>query len=145
MLSSDTRDNIIEEARKYLGTPFLHQGRSASGLDCVGLIMVVAEKLEVVDITENSANSIYNREPNPIILRNIFREYGERVDYEHMQSGDVMLLRNPMYPCHVAFYIKPNRMIHCISTPGLNKVVEHNIHDIWRRRVIECYSFKGLN
>lgn len=30
---------LVESARKYLGTKFVHQGRTSHGLDCVGLGM----------------------------------------------------------------------------------------------------------
>jgi hypothetical protein len=33
---------MIEAARAYLGVPFLHQGRSRRGVDCVGLVILAA-------------------------------------------------------------------------------------------------------
>ena len=36
---------IADTARNYLGVPFVHQGRSPQGLDCVGLLVQVAEDL----------------------------------------------------------------------------------------------------
>lgn len=38
---------VVAEARKYLGTPWRHQGRSAEGIDCAGLIIRVANDLGI--------------------------------------------------------------------------------------------------
>ena len=41
--------DIVDQARGYLGTPFLHQGRTRHGLDCVGLVIRVAHDLGLSD------------------------------------------------------------------------------------------------
>ena len=36
------RRDIVAEARKWVGVPYRHQGRGARGIDCVGLLIEVA-------------------------------------------------------------------------------------------------------
>lgn len=42
-----TRAAIITAARAQLGTPFRHQGRSAQGVDCVGLLICIGRALDL--------------------------------------------------------------------------------------------------
>lgn len=42
-----TRAEIIAEARKWLGTPYRPRGRSARGLDCLGLLVKLGEAFAV--------------------------------------------------------------------------------------------------
>ena len=40
-----TSDEVVREARTWVGVPFRHQGRSRSGVDCGGIIVVVLREL----------------------------------------------------------------------------------------------------
>ena len=43
-----TREQFINEARKYIGTSFAHQGRNPKfGIDCGGLILIIAQSLNL--------------------------------------------------------------------------------------------------
>jgi cell wall-associated NlpC family hydrolase len=48
------REQFVGAARKYIGVPFSHQGRDPfkTGLDCGGLILVVARELELTELEE---------------------------------------------------------------------------------------------
>lgn len=39
---------IVAQARAWVGVPFAHQGRSRVGVDCAGLVIVVARELGLV-------------------------------------------------------------------------------------------------
>lgn len=43
----DRAREIVAEARRWLGTPFVHGGRDRAGVDCVGLLVVVARALRI--------------------------------------------------------------------------------------------------
>ena len=45
----DLADAIVAEARTWLGVPWRHQGRSRAGVDCAGLVVLVARALELAD------------------------------------------------------------------------------------------------
>ena len=52
---------VIDEARGWVGVPFRHQGRDYSGIDCVGLPIVVGQSLGLFDQRLDIAN--YGRLP----------------------------------------------------------------------------------
>ena len=40
---------VVAQARAWLGTPWRHQGRSPRGVDCAGLVVLVARALGLAD------------------------------------------------------------------------------------------------
>ena len=42
-----TGQQVVEAARKYVGTPIMEGGRSREGIDCVGLVLCTARDLEL--------------------------------------------------------------------------------------------------
>ncbi len=51
-----TRCNAIESARTWVGTPFRHQGRGKSGIDCVGLVINVGKDIGAVPSEYDNKN-----------------------------------------------------------------------------------------
>ena len=48
-----TRQQFILEARTWIGVPWRHQGRTRQGIDCVGLLVRVAQDcgMDAIDVT----------------------------------------------------------------------------------------------
>lgn len=44
-----TRQQFIAAARRWIGVPWVHQGRNRHGVDCVGLILVTCWSLGLLD------------------------------------------------------------------------------------------------
>ena len=44
-----TSEAVVREARTWVGVPFRHQGRDRTGVDCVGLPIVVLQNLGAVE------------------------------------------------------------------------------------------------
>ena len=44
-----TGEAVVAQARTWLGTPWRHQGRSPRGVDCAGLVVLVARALGLAD------------------------------------------------------------------------------------------------
>jgi cell wall-associated NlpC family hydrolase len=53
------REQIVEEARKYLGVRFRHQGRTVAGIDCAGLILNVGNDLGLIEYSETGYDSTW--------------------------------------------------------------------------------------
>lgn len=130
---------LVEAARGYRGTPFVHQGRVRGiGVDCVGLIAGAARDagLPVSPVPAN-----YGRMPDGQLERELEARC-ERVHYlEEMEVGDILLFRvYSLRPRHVALVtcLDPLTMIHAYE--GAETVAEHTldmwwftrIHSIWR-------------
>lgn len=84
------RQLIVKYARECVGTPFMHQGRQCgAGLDCIGVVCHVADKLGVIydDIIS------YSEVPRPILLRESIEKYMVEISEEEAQPGDIVLMR----------------------------------------------------
>lgn len=92
-----TRENIINTAEKYLGTPYLWGGTSIKGIDCSGFIQRVL-----------SANGIfYPRDSDQQY------QFSEKIDPEELKIGDIIFFSTYREgPSHMGFYIGNDLFIH---------------------------------
>lgn len=133
-----TADEAISAARECLGTPFHHQGRiKGIALDCAGLIVSVAHDLGLEYIDQQG----YGRDPYKDLLRTALNEQPclTVVPLDQMQAGDVLLMRFGREPQHLAIYTGSG-IIHSFETVGI--VCEHDLTEVWRRRILAVYRFK---
>src|SRR5688572_2380888 len=85
-----TGDQVVEAARKYIGTPVVEGGRSTEGADCVGLVIGVARALGLMfpqDIGGYGLNPWLH--PRTSAAQQMISEY--MVQVESPQAGDVVL------------------------------------------------------
>jgi len=145
-----TKKDIESKAREYVGTRFQHQGRlKGRAMDCVGLPLCVADDLGLVDKLgvpfKKHDNANYSAQP---LDRFVHEEAQRRMiekPIDQMQPGDLVTIRLPDVPCHVAIISTVNGtigMIHAYATIG--KVVEHIMDVKWRRRIEGCFAFPGV-
>ena len=132
---------LIDAARKYLGTPFRHRGRTASGLDCAGLGWIAYRDLGV-ELPDVRA---YGREPfKNGLMDGLAAALGEPVS-DGPRPGDVVVMRFERDPHHVALiasapYGGALTMIHADSHHGC--VVEHRLSEDWCARIVAVYRKK---
>jgi cell wall-associated NlpC family hydrolase len=128
---------IADAARKYIGVPFVHQGRSSEGLDCVGLLVQVAKDLgyEVQDFTA------YSLRPRAVQLMELIGNSCDRVDGAP-QPGDILVFAmiGPSWPQHAAIKTEPG-MIHSFKG-GPNKVVEVGFDDHWQSKLHSTWRYR---
>ncbi len=148
----DIGERIVRAARKYIGVPFHHQGRSVLGIDCVGLDVAVARDLGLhyVDFGR------YGRNPNPRQLLGVLSKSCDRVSrpgdplcldhddgaWQASVNGQIVLfwIMAPNMPQHSAFRT-PRGMLH--TWAGARKVVEHGMTDYWRSRAHSLWQYRG--
>lgn len=145
-----TGQDIVNEARTWLGTPFHHQGRAkGAGVDCVGLPGMSAQSVgfKVEDRTGYSRlpdGETLEAELDRQMLCVWQRGMGDPLAV--LQPGDVPLFRMPRLPRHVGIYCGvvdgEHRFIHATSDVG--KVVEINLDAYWRRALKKVYRFKEV-
>lgn len=140
-----TGADVVLEARRWVGTPFTHQGRVlGAGVDCAGLLIGVARALRLSSYDING----YNRSPDGYELRAECDREMDAVPAGQARVGDVLLLRMGRYPQHLAIVSAveagvPTVMIHAhADNRGL--CVEHSIDMRWARRIVQVYRFKGV-
>lgn len=128
---------IVAAARRHLKTPFLHQGRvSGLGLDCAGLVVVVAQEFGL-----NPADPMgYGRTPFRGLLQQALENEPciHRVPIAERQPGDVLLMRFMGDPQHLAI-LAGDTIIHSYSVVG--EVCEHTLDAAWQRRIVAVYRF----
>jgi cell wall-associated NlpC family hydrolase len=134
-----TGQDIVTEARTWVGVPWRLRGRDREGLDCVGLLAVVADKLGIPYADDLRYGAFFNTDH---MLEVLLEAMGE-VPRETMQTGDVLVLDVRGERQHTAFYDADHQtIIHATSL--YRKVVEHTFNDEWQGKVRKVLRVKSL-
>lgn len=133
-----------EYAVSYVDTPFLHMGRSPLGLDCVGLLVMVAwdQGWEPID------SDYYGREPSrgngAFNLADYLKQnLGDPVT-RPMRPNDVLLmrLRRTALSSHVAMVTPHPEGLGMVHTYGeIGRVAHHRIDDFRMDQIVEVYEW----
>lgn len=91
------RAAIVAAARRHIGTRWRHQGRSAAGLDCVGLIVVVARELGLSPMDVAG----YARRQDGRALLNRLHEQLEVGSLNNWNNGDIGVFKEIGFPIHL--------------------------------------------
>ncbi|SDI63473.1 C40 family peptidase [Alteribacillus bidgolensis] len=97
-------DQIVEEARKHLGTPYKYGGTTPSGFDCSGFTGYVFDKAGE-DLPRTAAQQ-YN--------------VGKSVKKSNLQKGDLVFFSNGSSISHNGIYIGNGKFIHSSSSNGIS-------------------------
>ncbi len=132
-------EDIVVEARKFLGVPFLHQGRTEHGLDCVGLVVVVANRLGI----SGRDFVAYGRRPNGLQFVREFVKAGlTRLPVSNRLPGHLIIIPETTYPCHVGIITGEFSIIHAHAPD--KKVVETTLTDDWLKKSFGCMKWSGV-
>jgi cell wall-associated NlpC family hydrolase len=106
-LSQDTTkgNEIVAEASKYLGVPYVWGGTTPNGFDCSGLVQYVCSSLGI------SVNRVAEDQFNN----------GTPVSKDELQPGDLIFFERNGYIHHVGIYVGNNMMIHAPRTGDVVK------------------------
>ena len=141
-----SRDDIIAEARSWIGTPYRHQASlKGVGCDCLGLLRGVWRGVMGV---EPEAPPPYSPDWAEAVGRETLVEAARRhlveVDDKAFKPGDVLFFRwrehLPAKHCGIA--TTPDRMVHAHEGA---RVAEVAIRPWWDRRVAFVFRFPGID
>jgi cell wall-associated NlpC family hydrolase len=132
-----TAAEVIACARTWVGVPFLHQGRSRAGVDCIGLAIVVARELGLIDETVDEPG--YGRVPRGGLLGRALGQHCEPIAAP--TPGGLVLMRWRREPMHVAI-VGDGTLLHSYEAVG--RVVEHGFDAQWRGRVVQAFWIPGV-
>jgi len=93
-----SREEIIETARGFLDWGWGHQRRGPDRIDCVGLPIMVARRLDMVSPDFNITG--YSRTADLDRLVGIFRRYMREKNRLEARPGDLVIVRDTVFPCH---------------------------------------------
>ncbi len=145
-----SRADVVAEARRWLGVPYAHQGRTRAGVDCGGLVGAVAVMLGRVPADWWAAqfdplHAGYGRQPALGRLQGICERWMLRMP--QARPGDVLLMRFEAEPQHLAIAADYRHgglsMVHALARSG--RVAEHRLSPEWAGRIVACYGLPGVH
>lgn len=139
-----SRNDIIQEARTWIGTPYLHQQSSKNvATDCIGLIKSIYEHFEEVvievptysyDWGDANGNEDLLTEASKLLVS---------IPLSEAQAGDVVGVRwrKGRVVKHAMILTSPTTAIHSYYKSG---VVEINLNKWWTDKFAVAYKFPGV-
>jgi hypothetical protein len=141
-----TGEEIAAAARAHAGAPVAHRGRR-KWLDCIGLVLAVAEDLGLRDsagalILRRDYRS-YPRQPRDGFLETECRlRLVPAFLEEPLLPGMIITLRAPLnHAAVVARFGSDATMIHAHP---LGKIAEHRIDGVYRAKITGAFRFPGV-
>jgi cell wall-associated NlpC family hydrolase len=138
-----TGEDVVREARSFIGCRYRHQGRSRSGVDCIGLPVCVRAGLGLQPL---DAAPGYARTSEAFEMLHFCRVHMSEVDCGELQPGDVLVQVNGMnrHMAIVADYLHGGLSIVHAWLPN-KKVVECRLDDDFMAIVAGCFRFKEID
>lgn len=153
-----TREQVIECARSWIGTPWRHQGRNRSGIDCGGLIIEVAKELGIGTKTHDKEG--YERLPTLFMLVQHCAKWMRQktgAEYDVRLPGDVVVMKPTEtypWPSHLGILSRlPNGelgMLHsyCGTAGGGGGKIKGGViessYDPWWNNTVGVFEYPGL-
>lgn len=132
---------LIAAARELViaKVPYRHQGRTPLGLDCIGLVILICERLGL--IPEEFERNNYGRLPQGELLEKAQKHCAP---LPSPVPGALILIRWPgdRAPAHAALCTGDN-LIH--SYARLGHVVEHGYRGHWVKRTAAVLALPGVS
>jgi cell wall-associated NlpC family hydrolase len=140
-----TRGEVQAEARKWLRVPYLHRGRTADGLDCIGFLIVVGRAFDIPHEDEHDY-SLWPRQ-DLMILKKLGR-FLDAIPPSTALPGTIGVFAERRLPGHVGIFSEKHNAVHLIHariSPGcvLEEAWQHMPRN--HLRLIGLFGFPGLD
>ncbi len=135
---------ICDVARSFRGVPYLHQGRTRQGMDCLGLLVATATEC---GFPPEGIPMVYGLEPEPRQLLEGLDQYLLRLKTQDALPGDILLVRltitrgHPRLtaPQHLVVLLEDDQCIHAARDAG--SVIQHPLASDWRQVPFRAYRY----
>jgi hypothetical protein len=139
-----TRDDIVTVARSFIGVPFMHQGRTRAGMDCIGLVLNVGWQLGFLPLDYDVQG--YSRIPDGRLFKECDRLL-KRIPAP--VYGCILAMKFDAEPQHIGFVGERKghlTVIHSLQDrkKRAGKVIETHLNPPWPARIVGCFDVPGL-
>lgn len=139
---NELRQQIVDEARKWNLTPWKDKGRGPTGIDCVGLPLMVARALKLIDESFNPGN--YPQFPDGTFLLKFNAAGAREKPLAEARVGDILIIAQSNRPFHCGIITIKHSVPHIIhANARARKVIEEPITHI-QEPIVGCYAFPGF-
>lgn len=131
---------------RYIGVPFLPGGRTFSGCDCGGLVLLALREekgIAASDFNAYGSGEFKNMRGLGKIGEGVEGLMEEWVPVEEPRPFDLVRYRYGRWPCHVGIYAREGKVLHVEEAQAFARIMD--LHDIkWWPRFIEFRRHKSL-
>lgn len=137
------RRDVVEAARSFVGKPYRHQGHTERGLDCIGLVIVTAQKFGF----DTSIPRGYSAQPQARqVLSGADATLWKPEDQSKIVPGDIAVFwgwmaAEPQHFTIIGHSGAGLTVIHAYSK--FMKVVEQGWNPLWAKRFHSRYVLPG--
>ena len=132
------RAEVQRVARSWLGAPWRHQGRGPKDVDCVGLLVMIGRELSI----PHQDFMGYGRQASGANFLRPFEASLESVPISDARPGDVIVLRDGLYPCHCGVLgWKDGEMTLIHAHAPRRRVIEEPLSDEWKSKRVAAFMF----
>lgn len=118
------RQNLVTEAKKYIGCPYVYGAAGPDTFDCSGLIFYIAKEVNKTSLPR-TAKALYDKSTH---ISDDERQPGDLVFFKTTSSGNVS---------HVGIYIGNNQFISAVSDGPNTGVILSSINEnYWKSHYI---------
>lgn len=135
------RQDVVNKAKSLLGIKYAHQGRSEKGLDCVGVLAMVADEFNYV-YTDLEG---YKRTPSASALIDLLKLNLDEIELSETEIGDIYLMRlgQGIKPRHTSIKVSDSTIIHALNMGNIQRVIEQPL-DQYRGHLVKAFRFRGI-
>ena len=132
-------DRTVAHARMLIGAPFLHQGRTPAGIDCIGVVVWALQQCAILPTPFERTDYDRNPSEDDLLTRSV-EQYCDRIPAP--AHGCMLTLAWHKHPPHVALYADDAHarkrfggptLIHADARIGIARVTEIRYAGAWAR------------
>jgi len=122
---------------KYIGLPYLDNGRTETGVDCWGLARLFYKGEYEIDLPSYTEEYIGGSDPHIVEVVSLYKDNWE--DTTTPNIGDLCLFNIFGEPMHVGIFVGDNKFLHCRR--GSDSVIESLTNIKWKNRFVGFYKY----
>ena len=122
---------------KYIGLPYVSNGRSDSGVDCWGLACLFYRNELGIELP--SYSELYSTASDPEVVSAINSNRDNWLQVSQTVPGDLCLFNIYGEPAHVGIYVGDNKFLH--ARDGKDSVIESLNNSQWSKRFQGFYTY----